>query len=46
LKIYISPGSVATQLQCVAIFSNAVAYFSQNVSVKTLLKSVNICVVT
>ena len=42
-KIYISQGSVATQLWCGGIFNNrCVANFSQSVAVKEISKSVNI----
>jgi len=43
LKIYISQGSVATQLRCGGIFNNCVsANLPQSVPVKEFLKSVNI----
>jgi len=39
LKIYISQGSVTTQLRCGGIFSNKfIANFPQNVPVKKILK--------
>jgi len=43
LKIYISQGSLATQLRCGRIFNNHfIANCSQNVSVKEFWKYVNI----
>jgi len=42
--IYVSRGSVATQLKCSGIFNNCViASCPQNVPVKKKLKPVNIC---
>jgi len=42
LKIYISQGSVATQLRCGGIFSKQfITNFPQNVSVKKFCKSIN-----
>jgi len=43
LQVYISQGSVATQLRCCGIFSNQfISNFLQTVPVKELWKSVNI----
>jgi len=43
LKIYISQGSVGTQLRCGGIFNNYVTEnLTRSVSVKEFLKSVNI----
>jgi len=43
LKIYISQGSVATQLRCGGMFSNQfITNFLQNVPVKKFWKSVSI----